>query len=359
VIELRPEHPAGYAIRAWARSELGDAAGALEDVQHILQPLPKNARAWDAYFVRCLALAKIGRVDEAEADCKQALKLNPGHIVSLDQLALIALTRGSIETDKAKADAYYQEGIDYTTQILKVKKENAIAWANRGEAYSNLGNYEQAEADLTTAIELDPTYARAFIERGYARVFLDKPADALADEGQAVAIYQQDPKAFEERGQEVAVLYATRLFVTLYAGEYQTAVQDATTLVDQGSETPWVLSMRGQAHLELGELDAGVADLNRALVLDPEFTLALARRGYGAFLQGDLDRAQIDLDDAATRVATLGEQEEAELHYHRALLYQARQQLAQAQSEVTAAINLVQVPSARRAMEALQVALGG
>jgi tetratricopeptide (TPR) repeat protein len=358
LVELKPEHPGGYAIRAWAKARLGDLAGASADIAEATKPLPEDARAWDAYFVRCLALAAVERLDEAEADCKQVLELNPGHIVSLDELAYISFIHAANELDDAKAQEYYQQGIDYTTQELEVDPNNAVAWTNRGEAYSNIDEFELAEEDLSRAIALDPTYARAYWVRGFVRLVLERPDEATADVDRAVEIYEQAPARFRLRpGNDVSTLLGTHLFVTFYAGETQAAADEATQLIAQGNDTAWVVTMRALARLELGQVQEGLADANRALEIDGGFTLALERRGYAYLLLGDLDRAQTDLDNAATRAATLAKQEESELHYHRALLYRARGQFADARAEAAAAINLVEIPTTRRQIEELQAEL--
>jgi len=335
LIELRPDHPAGYAIRAWAEAEQGDLAAASEDFNMTTRPLPEDAQAWDAYFVRCLALAAVKQYDRAEPDCLRVLELNPDHIVSLEQLALIAFDQEE-----------YEVGIEYTSRILGIQRDSVQALVNRGTAYRLLDRYEEAEADLTRAIELDPENALAYENRAIARLYMDRPDEALADANRAVQLDQSE-------------LY-TRLFVARYAGDYDTAIDDATTLLRlEGRPTAYLLSARGLAYLERGELQRGLDDINQALGIDPEYAAGYDRRAYAYFLVGDYERSQQDLDEALRRIATLPPQGRAELHYHCALLLEAQGRHDAALADLGEASKLVEVPSVRRAIDELQRSLEG
>jgi len=354
LIELRPEHPGGYAIRAWARSEQGDAAGAAQDIALATRPLPENAQAWDAFFVRCGALRAIGRLDEAEADCLRALELNPGHIVSLDFLVQIEDLRANEASDDAEAAQHYQKLVEYADEIIKVQPDNAVAYVNRGIGYFKLQRYAEAEADLTRAIELDPADPVAHQERGLTLLYLDRPDEALSDLNQAVGIYEQDPDgaAIDPGG-----LYATRLFVALYSGEYDLAIADATTLEELGFATPWVLGSRGLAHVEQAEMEQGLAQIDRALALDPDDGLAHDRRGYALFLLQDYPQSERELEAALDRLPFLDDEQRAELHYHRALLFRAEGRSGLALAEIEEAAGLARLPSVRRLIESVQSSL--
>ena len=49
--------------------------------------------------------------------------------------------------------------------------DDATAYFNSGNAYANLENYEDAIADYTRAIRIDPDYATAYVGRGVVREF--------------------------------------------------------------------------------------------------------------------------------------------------------------------------------------------
>ena len=56
---------------------------------------------------------------------------------------------------------------------------------------TDFGNYDAALADLNRAIQLDPTYALAYNNRGQTYVHLGKYREAIADWQQAADLYRQ------------------------------------------------------------------------------------------------------------------------------------------------------------------------
>ena len=357
LIELRPEHPGGYALRAWANAQLNDLDAAAADITMAIRPLPEDAQAWDAYFVRCLALAALERLDEAEADCLRVLELNPGHIVSLDQLAQIAFKRAANERETETKQAYYEQGIEYTTRVLEAKPDQPVALTNRAEALFLIGRYEEAEADATRAIEVAPDYARAYLERGLSRIFLGLDEDAMSDANRGVQLYWDNPEGASSRGVEEDEPNATRLFIARYAGDYAAMIDDATALEELGYATSFVLSMRGLALAESGDVERGLVDINRALDLSGDYAPAFDRRGYAYYLLGQYDSALRDLDAARDRIITMAPHERAELHYHRGLLFEAQGRSTLAMEELDEAVNLVEIPSLREEIEQARDAL--
>ncbi|MEX0786938.1 MAG: adenylate/guanylate cyclase domain-containing protein [Dehalococcoidia bacterium] len=360
VIELRPDHPGGYAIRAWAYAIQGDLEAAADDVALAVRPLDANARvAWDAYFIRCLALVAMERLDEAEQDCQQALDQNPGHIVSLDGLAQIAAKRAQASRDAAERQAYYEEAIGYTIQVLEVDPESSVALANLGRAYLLIGRYEEAEAELTKALESDALLVRGYLDRGHARILLGKSEDAMADVDRGVELYWGDPTSVHASSVLEDETYGTRMYVSRYAGDYAQAIEDATALEELGYGTAFVLTMRGASYLASGDVDRALADINRALSLNRDYAPAFDGRGYASYLQNDFASAEADLDAALDRLITMSPQERAELHYHRGLLFQAQGRSTLAMEELDEAANLVEVPSVRDEINAARDSLVG
>jgi tetratricopeptide (TPR) repeat protein len=69
---------------------------------------------------------------------------------------------------------------------------NAHAWARRGETHRWLGRYDQAIADFTAALELDPTYAWALSLRGRAHRQAGHYEKARVDLERAVEVDLED-----------------------------------------------------------------------------------------------------------------------------------------------------------------------
>jgi len=93
---------------------------------------------------------------------------------------LAAAERGQIE----EAIAHYTRAIESTEW-----RERHMAYLSRGKALAGQGNYRQAVNDYSTAIDLRPDYADAWINRGLAFAELAQREQALADlrQGQRLA----------------------------------------------------------------------------------------------------------------------------------------------------------------------------
>lgn len=85
----------------------------------------------------------------------------------------------------------YEEAIRLYGEAIAVAPNNAIYFANRAAAHSQLSNHEQAVADSKAAIAIDPKYIKAYSRLGLAYFALGKYQEAI-DEGYQKAL-QLDP----------------------------------------------------------------------------------------------------------------------------------------------------------------------
>ena len=77
----------------------------------------------------------------------------------------------------------WQEAREAYTRAIELDPKYAWAFMNRGVAYGRLGNHQQAIRDFDRAVELDPKYADAYLNRG---VYYGK----LGDQGQEIRDYK-------------------------------------------------------------------------------------------------------------------------------------------------------------------------
>src|SRR5690606_14690684 len=80
----------------------------------------------------------------------------------------------------SSADAYHSRGLDYFkkgmyeeaiaefTKAIEINPKYALAYINRGAAYSRKGQHDQAIVDYTRAIEINPELVGANYNRGLA-----------------------------------------------------------------------------------------------------------------------------------------------------------------------------------------------
>ena len=73
----------------------------------------------------------------------------------------------------------------------KPSTRNAEVYYNRGTAYLESNQYEEAFASFNQAIELNPQYVEAYYNRGLVYQNLNQYKEAIADYNQAATLFQQ------------------------------------------------------------------------------------------------------------------------------------------------------------------------
>src|SRR3974390_2061627 len=94
-----------------------------------------------AAFQRAMALHQQGRLDEAAADYRRALQLQPQNVMALNLVGAIALQK----TDRRSA-------IELFGRALALEPGNPTLHVSRGTAYSMLEQHEAAIACYEKAI---------------------------------------------------------------------------------------------------------------------------------------------------------------------------------------------------------------
>ncbi len=114
----------------------------------------------------------------------------------------------AIAQNPKDADSYVNRGIAYNelgqnqqaiadyNKALELKPDHILAYYNRANAHHQLKQYKEAIADYSKIIDLDPEYAYAFANRGGTYFQMDKKREAIADLEQAIKIFssKSDPK---------------------------------------------------------------------------------------------------------------------------------------------------------------------
>jgi tetratricopeptide (TPR) repeat protein len=163
----------------------------------------------------------------------------------------------------------------------------ATARLHRGLAHAQRGEYEQAIAQFTAALQLDPALAQALAHRADAHRLQGEYALALADYGAALQLAPSSPSVLLNRGQVYTLL-----------GQHREAVADFDAAVQRDPENALAYFSRGKARSEAGDADGAVADFSAALQHDPSYAWACHYRGETYAAKGDLKRAIADYSQA-------------------------------------------------------------
>src|SRR5262249_31129903 len=145
-----------YALRALCRKALGEEAAARADTQRADQT--PATMALD-HFLRGQAAHDAKQLAEGVQAFEAALRLEPTHYWSLNWLGACLCDRGRGPEDFAGAARVF-------TGCVLHRPDHAHAYYCRGNAYVKLLRYDNAMADYSKAIELDPRSAPAWANRG-------------------------------------------------------------------------------------------------------------------------------------------------------------------------------------------------
>ncbi len=163
-------------IRAQQRGLENDINGQLEILKQLVALTPSDPRA-----LGFLANAQFaaGRPDDARATLERAIKVAPNFAPAFTQLGNSYL---NVEpSDPAK-------GAIYIRQAVALQPNEPFTHDYMGDAYRAQNNLPAARAEYSRMIELEPTRAGAYQQRGHVNSFLGNFAEARADYDRAVVL---------------------------------------------------------------------------------------------------------------------------------------------------------------------------
>jgi serine/threonine protein kinase/tetratricopeptide (TPR) repeat protein len=184
-----PPSRALFEDRALYLEKQGDVAAARVARALAGSTTPSGVR--DRYLL-AVSYARNGRYGEAIAELDQALKQNPRHYWSSFQ-------RGLCNQELGK----YSLAVGDFGVCIGLWQEFALGYFNRGYNLDLSGAKAEAIRDYTTALEADPTFAPAFLNRGLAHLELKHHREALADFDKVTELGRDN--AFVHAGRGVAL----------------------------------------------------------------------------------------------------------------------------------------------------------
>ena len=63
----------------------------------------------------------------------------------------------------------FEDALAAYTDAISLNNKNAVYFCNRAAAHSKLGQHQDAIEDCVSALEIDPTYSKAYGRMGYMR----------------------------------------------------------------------------------------------------------------------------------------------------------------------------------------------
>jgi tetratricopeptide (TPR) repeat protein len=144
------------------------------------------------------------------------------------------------------------------TQAISLNPKNAEAYNDRGEAYRNSRQYQNAIADLDRAISLNPNYGEAYYNRANAYLNLQKYQEAIADLNKVISFNPDYANGYNNRG----VAY-------LNLQKYQEAIADFDKAIQLNPDFAQAYNSRGTSYYYLQKYQEAIADFDKAIALNP------------------------------------------------------------------------------------------
>lgn len=247
-----------------------------------------------AVSIQLLVLLTVGAAAQSLSDVDACN--GKGHRSADIQIAgCTALLKSDVDNPQVKAIAYNNRGNAYTgkgeydqaildyDELIKLDPDYAKALNNRGVAYLKKDDYEPAIRDFDAAIKLDANYADAFANRAETNQKKGDYAEALKDFDAAIQLKPALP-----------VLWNDRCWTRALAGQLQDAIADCDQSI-RLEPSAAAFDSRGFTYLKLGQWELAIADYNSALRIDPKLATALYGRGLAKLKIQDRAGSSADL----------------------------------------------------------------
>jgi Tfp pilus assembly protein PilF len=170
----------------------------------------------------------------------------------------------------------------WTDVIEKYPDQNVAAYSNRGIFYSNLGQWDNAIADLTKSIDINPKYPASYANRGIVYGSLGQQEKAIADFSKAITIDPHYKLALNNRG----VAYGN-------TGQYDKAKSDFLRAIKLDAKYASAYSNLSFIYCEQNKLDSAIQICLAGLKMNPESALLHAGVGRCYLDKGDVDNAVV------------------------------------------------------------------
>jgi tetratricopeptide (TPR) repeat protein len=172
--------------------------------------------------------------------------------------------------------------------ILKIDDfKSAMGLAARGNYHLIAGNYEEALADLSEAITLNPEDAFALSLRGRIYCRKEELEKALTDLNKALQIIPYSSIALPTRGE----VYGRK-------EEFDKALKDLNNALSITPNNADALRVRAEVYCAQGNFDAALKNITRSIIINANDASTFRVRAKVYRAQGNIDAALADLNQS-------------------------------------------------------------
>ena len=208
-------------------------------------------------------------------------------------------------------------------RCLELDSTFAPAWLLNGQIFIEWGILEDARTNLQRAQHYDPALGEAYFYEGYILFGADTTGEDRRLFDQAITHGFHRPWSYYYRAlteirdgmdgmamddlvraielkEDFALAYHERAGIKRRDGDYQGAHFDYQQAIAFDPDFALAYNNRGSVKILMGDYNGAIEDYSRALELDPELSIALNNRGYASYFTEDIEGALHDFNAAIT-----------------------------------------------------------
>jgi tetratricopeptide (TPR) repeat protein len=247
----------------------------------------------------------------------------PRRIQALDEKGIAACIYTNLAREYLGAGRL-EQAVSYSSKAIELNPVYADAYINRGTSLAKTAQYKSAIADFSKALELDPKSAAGFCDRGLAYSRMGDHAKAVADFSKAIEIDPKFAAAYANRGNEYGG-----------GGRIEQAISDCTKAIELDPKLAEAYNNRANAYMRSQKIEKATSDYTTAVTLNPKYAAAYYNRGVLYGRTQKFPEAAADL----TKVITL-DPKHAEAHYLLGATYAAMGKTDDAKKYLQIAVKL-------------------
>ncbi|PRP85549.1 Tetratricopeptide TPR_1 repeat-containing protein [Planoprotostelium fungivorum] len=274
-ISLEPDSGAIYLKRGNVHCEMRNYKEALAD---FTKAISLDSKSVDAFFKRASCFLLMGKYKEALEDLDKTIELNPGHANAYNLRSICQHALGA--TDKAISDI---------NKASEMKPNQFISYKSRAQMHETKGRLEEALQDWTSAISLEPKKADLYLSRGLLLKSLQRKEEAIRDFDKAIEL---DPSNAADAENQRAVCYRD-----IKIQKSDTELQQLTEAIEKNRQDSTAYVNRGIVYQWRGKRSEAIADYSQSIQVKPTRE-AHYRRGNLLYEMDRLADAEKDLTSA-------------------------------------------------------------
>ena len=181
------------------------------------------------------------------------------------------------------AESNPEQAIEYHDKAIQLDPSNAKRYYNRGTAKAMLGLLAEAAEDFSKSIQLDSKFPPAFYNRGNSMAALKRYEEAITDYGRVIDLDPSEAMAWGNRGSAKSE-----------TGQSEEALDDFSKFIELRPDHAFGYFNRGSAKANLGRYSEAILDYTEAIQRDPNYAPAYFCRGN---CKGDLGQHEAAISD--------------------------------------------------------------